>query len=104
MSEARSRSGYYHWRYLRIRQLVDWFKARPCADCGQMFPVVVMDFDHRDPTEKTYKIAQFVGRMSKLLAEIAKCDVVCSNCHRIRTWQSVGSLTLPSSNRYQQLA
>ena len=61
-------------------------KSVPCMDCGQSYPHYVMDFDHRNPTQK---IAE-VGRMArhgkrKLLEEIAKCDVVCANCHRERT-------------------
>lgn len=60
-------------------------KNVPCADCGQIFPPVVMDFDHIG--EKSFTIS---GRISArsiegLLAEIAKCEVVCANCHRLRT-------------------
>jgi hypothetical protein len=49
-----------------------------------------MDFDHRPGTEKLFEIADYlatrvVSTYAKLDAEIEKCDVVCSNCHRIRT-------------------
>jgi hypothetical protein len=46
-----------------------------------------MDFDHRPGTTKLGEISKklyFLGE-KKLLAEIAKCDLVCANCHRIRT-------------------
>lgn len=68
------------------RQLIQEFKKVPCADCGQSFPPYCMDFDHRDPSQKSFTIARVCayGR-AKLLAEIAKCDVVCAVCHRIRT-------------------
>lgn len=57
-------------------------------DCGQTFPMCVMDFDHRDPSLKCFGIGQYKeGSVTKLLAEIAKCDVVCANCHRIRTFR-----------------
>ena len=58
-----------------------------CADCEGRFPVCVMDFDHRDPATKAFTISRKVGRTSSdaLLAEIAKCDIVCANCHRERT-------------------
>lgn len=65
------------------------FKAVPCADCGGRFPSVVMDFDHRDPTIKVDPVSRMVNRAlswERIAAEMAKCDVVCSNCHRIRTW------------------
>lgn len=60
-------------------------------DCGQSYPFYVMDLDHvpeRGP--KLFNLGS-VGRigcgMAKLLAEIAKCDPVCANCHRIRSYE-----------------
>ncbi len=46
-----------------------------------------MDFDHLDPSKKMGNISDFVklGSFAKIRAEIAKCDVVCAVCHRIRT-------------------
>ena len=63
-------------------------KGVPCKDCGGVFPVYVMDFDHRDPGDKEALISHLVNALSlrRLVAEMAKCDVVCSNCHRIRTY------------------
>jgi len=50
-----------------------------------------MDFDHRDKNLKTGNIGSFVSqayfKKEKLLEEINKCDLVCSNCHRIRTYK-----------------
>lgn len=69
-------------------QMLHEAKDRPCADCGIKYPPYVMDFDHRDPSEKVADLATFsrcAGR-DRVLAEIAKCDVVCSNCHRERTY------------------
>jgi hypothetical protein len=47
-----------------------------------------MDFDHRQDENKVINLAN-ASRMTrpKILEEIAKCDVVCSNCHRERTYQ-----------------
>ena len=61
-------------------------KSRPCVDCGVTYPPYVMDFDHVRG-EKLKEIGVMRGTVSTrvLLAEIAKCEVVCSNCHRIRT-------------------
>jgi hypothetical protein len=71
-----------------IRDIIREAKDRPCADCGTLYPRYVMDFDHRDTATKRYNIGR--DALSKLspemvLGEIAKCDVVCANCHRIRT-------------------
>ncbi len=60
----------------------------PCMDCGGIFAPHVMDFDHRDPTTKSFGLASenvYLKSRAVLEAEVAKCDVVCANCHRIRT-------------------
>lgn len=79
----------------QMRAVVDAEKSKPCADCGGMFPPVAMDLDHRDPTDKVTdvsKLAVSTGKnaVAKLLAEIEKCDVVCANCHRVRTARQNG--------------
>ncbi len=61
-------------------------KNKPCMDCNESYPHYVMDFDHRDPDKKLWTIATMNTRTWKQIKEeIAKCDVVCSNCHRERT-------------------
>lgn len=68
------------------KQIIAALKDRPCADCGGRFPAVCMDFDHRDRTQKIAQVTKFVTRGKRaLFREIAKCDVVCANCHRLRT-------------------
>lgn len=64
-------------------------RAVPCADCRVRFEPCAMDFDHRDPTTKQYTVSRMVGRASTdaILVEVAKCDIVCANCHRARTWR-----------------
>lgn len=60
----------------------------PCADCGRRFLPCVMQFDHRDPTMKTHEVTRILMRArSVILAEVAKCDIVCTNCHRDRTYK-----------------
>lgn len=68
------------------RALLDRAKQVPCADCGGMFPPYVMDFDHRDPSTKEFNVGSYMVSIARLTREIAKCDVVCANCHRERTW------------------
>jgi hypothetical protein len=64
----------------------------PCADCGRRFPPCAMDFDHRDQRAKTSGVTRMVGRagVARILAEAAKCDIVCANCHRARTLKRRG--------------
>lgn len=70
-------------------------KSNPCTDCGGQFPPYVMDFDHREGEAKLKGISNLVGHTAPwetIEAEIAKCDLVCSNCHRIRTYTRMGKL------------
>lgn len=75
---------------LSARQIVKNAKSRPCMDCGQSYPFYVMDLDHRDPATKTDAINHLTkdGQIVKLREELAKCDVVCANCHRERTYRA----------------
>jgi hypothetical protein len=70
-------------------KLLAELRTIPCLDCGGTLPFFVMQFDHRDPREKKYLVSQMVGRAGTktILAEIAKCDIVCTNCHRERTYR-----------------
>lgn len=68
------------------KKLVNVYKDQPCLDCGLRFPLECMDFDHVSGT-KIAGISQMIHHKatSVLLEEIAKCELVCANCHRIRT-------------------
>ncbi len=75
-------------RRATLRVLVNSHKDVPCADCGGKFPLICMDFDHLGNEPKEDEISTMVHRLTserRILAEIAKCEVVCSNCHRVRT-------------------
>lgn len=71
-----------------IRELKE---STACMDCGEFYPYYVMDFDHRDPSLKVSPVARLItsGSWTKLLTEIDKCDIVCANCHRARTWKQM---------------
>ncbi len=76
----------YRRRQARIRNqtFIREAKNRPCADCGIAYMYEVMDFDHVNG-KKTKNVSLMLGTTVKQLkAEIAKCDVVCANCHRER--------------------
>ena len=59
-------------------------------DCGIIYPSFVMDFDHVRGT-KEFRIGASSANpgIKRLKAEIEKCDLVCSNCHRIRTFERI---------------
>lgn len=59
-----------------------------CTDCGEQHPAV-LDYHHNDPATKVATVAQLTlnnGAMRKVRAEMAKCTVLCANCHRKRHW------------------
>lgn len=77
-----------HRAYKIKRDFINKVKDRPCQDCGETYPSFVMDFDHTGMEIKLNHVATIVARnwsMEKIKAEVSKCDVVCSNCHRMRT-------------------
>lgn len=74
--------------YEEKRRWLNELKNKPCLDCGQTYPPYVMEFDHRDPKTKLFSPGNF-GFCSKkeFEVELAKCDLVCANCHRVRTYK-----------------
>ena len=67
--------------------LKDLKEKNPCMDCKISYPYYMMDFDHVRG-RKHSNVAELINTLSKkrLDEEIAKCEVVCSNCHRARTY------------------
>lgn len=63
-------------------------KSKPCADCGGSFHPVAMTFDHLPGTEKLRDISTLVlrGCTQMAITEMAKCELVCANCHAVRTY------------------
>lgn len=73
------------------KSLVDYLTSHPCMDCGQS-DIRVLEFDHVRGN-KSGNISRMVGlgySWSTILVEIAKCEVRCANCHRIRTNERQG--------------
>jgi hypothetical protein len=71
----------------RLVALMRELKTAPCMDCGQRFHPVAMTFDHRPGTTKVRDLATLARRgcTGLFYAELKKCDLVCANCHAIRT-------------------
>lgn len=66
--------------------LIQRLKAAPCMDCKISYIPYVMDFDHvRGIKVKNVSLMRYFSEPA-ILSEIAKCDLVCANCHRIRTF------------------
>lgn len=99
--KSEHRSDYRRYQADRYRRNAEWvgdLKSRPCMDCGGVFPPECMDFDHRDPSQKVRRIGVMMTQSRERLAsEIAKCDLVCANCHRIRTKRSLEARREPTT-------
>lgn len=66
-------------------RLVEYHGGK-CVDCGLVAPPYLYEFDHRDPSTKLFGISTGDSTsFEALLAESLKCDLVCPNCHRVRT-------------------
>ncbi len=75
--------------YDRNRSIVLLAKAHPCNICGKTYNPWQMEFDHIDNKEKD--IGSLMNGCSKdrLVIEMAKCQLLCSLCHRRKTKQEL---------------
>lgn len=83
LANARKRNKEYNIE--KFKFIVKFLRDNPCVDCGEA-DLIVLEFDHL--RDKKYTISTLLGSghsMGLLKREIAKCEVVCANCHRRRT-------------------
>ena len=80
------------WNAANRKAMQTWLRelkgSTPCADCGEVFHYCQMDFDHTEGT-KEHDVSQMISRnksRSAIETEISKCELVCANCHRLRSW------------------
>jgi hypothetical protein len=72
-------------------QFKAWYESlktdKPCADCRQTFPPIVMQWDHLPGSNKLGDLGTLwrCHNRRRVLEEIAKCELVCANCHALRT-------------------
>lgn len=86
---------------VEARDFVWSLKIGPCTDCGNTYPPYVMDFDHING-DKEINVAEAANRRwskERILQEIEKCELVCANCHRIRTYTRMGHKHLSDATR-----
>lgn len=77
---------YVKNRYTNLFQWIRDYKAeRGCSICPEKHPAC-LDFHHRDSTQKEIEISNAISMKGwckdRILVEVAKCDILCSNCHR----------------------
>jgi len=71
-----------------MRLVLDDIKlSSGCIDCGYNEHAEALDFDHVKGQKKFNVSIISTRSLESLMEEIAKCEVVCANCHRVRTKQ-----------------
>ena len=89
---ARAKNKFREQRRQWLRSLKE---GHPCADCERTFHFAAMGWDHLPGTKKLFCISAHLSigySEQKILAEIAKCELVCANCHAIRTYERIHRL------------
>jgi hypothetical protein len=82
----------------QIKKIIISAKSVPCKDCKKTYAHYVMDFDHLPQFKKFLDVSTMVSHgycADTILREIAKCEVVCANCHRERTHGAHGGNRTP---------
>lgn len=81
---------YYRKRAVEKKAHLDILRSVPCLDCKNTYLPCQMEFDHvPERGEKRFGIANggnYCLTSKLFLDELAKCDIVCANCHRLRTY------------------
>lgn len=96
---ASTRPGYWakfrRKRKANYRELLNNIKTQAgCVGCGENH-VACLEFHHRDQAQKAFTISIAVARtwpLQSILAEVAKCDVICANCHRKHHYDELGKV------------
>lgn len=79
---------YQQKRIGRRRYWLNYYKLKVgCVSCGYKEAACALDFDHKDVYNKSFPISGggLARTLKSLFQEIRKCEIVCANCHRVRT-------------------
>jgi len=73
-----------------MRYVQEYKQSHGCLDCGENYPYWILELDHtRGQKVANLSIMVKQNTLEQVIEELAKCDVVCANCHRNRTWQRI---------------
>lgn len=74
---------YCRNRRAKTSKWLQEYKSQGCMNCGELH-LACLDFHHRDATKKKFNIGvrSSAVAMQTLIEEVAKCDILCANCHR----------------------
>lgn len=76
--------------YINRKYAWEFRENNPCVKCGESNPIK-LDFDYLDPSKKIKRISKLIHSTSleKLKTEINKCQILCGNCHRLKTYKQL---------------
>lgn len=72
----------------KLRAYVLEIKKVGCSRCGETHPAC-LQFHHRDPVTKVDRVNRLLAQtksLAKVIDEIAKCELLCGNCHAKEHW------------------
>lgn len=79
---------YTNVRRFRLKNWMINYKGGECADCNvKNLDISCYDFHHLDPSQKDFALSRLnSARISKekVVKELDKCVLLCSNCHRVK--------------------
>jgi hypothetical protein len=70
-----------------VKYYIQNSRCDPCHDCKKNYPWYIMEFDHRNGRDENYRSIKNIRSIKRFEIELTKCDLVCRNCHGIRTYQ-----------------
>lgn len=73
--------------------IISHLLANPCVRCGES-NILTLEFNHVNPSTKKYSIANMISQAMSLKTikkELDKCEVLCSNCHKIHTAKQINN-------------
>ena len=84
------KKAYDQGRYAERRDFIQAYKIeKGCAKCGYNQHPAALEFNHLDPAKKKFQIAgNLTRRWDSIVEEMAKCEILCANCHAIHTHEN----------------
>ena len=70
-----------------IKYIQEYKTGKMCTDCKEEYPYWILEFDHLyDKSFTISSFSNFTNSLDRIIEEISKCEIVCSNCHKNRTF------------------